>query len=196
MAAPTSPTLALPSAGGEQPRHILSLATLFVSAAVVMYYAALAGAYVLLRPERDFPPEGTQLDQYLGNMLLITVLLGAFTVEWGYASVRRSVSRQANTAFAITAGLGVSFLALLAHTFTQADYGPASHLYGTVVSAMAIGCGLLVALASAFVVLTLFRVMGSQVSAAEPTQARAAAWFWHATAVATVVTWYTVVVLK
>jgi heme/copper-type cytochrome/quinol oxidase subunit 3 len=120
MAATTTPVLALPSAGGSQPRHVLSLATLFGSAAIVVYYAALVGAYVLLRPAEDFPPDGVQLDQYLGNMLLITAALAAFTVEWGYASVRRGLTRQASTALAVTVGLGVAFLALLAHTFTQA----------------------------------------------------------------------------
>lgn len=195
MAATTTP-LALPSAGGERPRHVLSLATLFVGAGVLVAYAALVGTYVLLRPEKGFPPEGVELDQYLGNMLLITMALAAFTVEWGYASVRRGLVRQASTALGVTVGLGVSFLALLAHTFTQAGYGPASHPYGTVVSAMALGCAVLVALATAFTALTLFRVRGSQVSAAEPEQARATAWFWHATVVATVATWYTVVVLK
>lgn len=198
MAAPATPaTLALPAAGGDRPRHVLSLATLFLAGGVLMFYAALVGAYVHLRGHVDpWPPEGTQLDQYLGNMLVVTMLLSAVTVEWGYAAVRRGVRRQASAGYGTTIGLGLAFLVLLWHTASHAGYGATTHAYGTVVAAMAVVCGILVALGVAFVALTLFRAAGSQVSAAEPGQARATAWYWHVTVVASVAVWYTVVVLK
>jgi heme/copper-type cytochrome/quinol oxidase subunit 3 len=197
MAVPTMPTHALPAGGGERPRNILTLTSLLVGAGGIMFFAALMGAYVHLRSRiEEFHPEEAHLDQYLGNMLVITLLLATVTAEWGHAAVRRGVKRQATTAFGITIGLGAAFLFLLWHTGVQAGYGPASHEYGLVVSTMAIALGVLVGLGVGFAALTLFRVAGGQVSAVEPDQARAAAWYWHFTAVASVIVWYTVVVLK
>ncbi len=198
MAATTMPTHALPPGGGsDRPRDILTLTSLLVGAGGLMFFAALVGAYVHLRSRIEgFHPEEAHLDQYLGNMLVITLLLGAVTAEWGRSAVSRGIRQQALSAYGITVGLGLSFLFLLWHAGAQAGYGPAGHPYGLVVSTMAIALGVLVAVGVGFAALTLFRVAGGQVSAAEPDQARAAAWYWHFTAVATVATWYTVVVLK
>lgn len=193
MAAP----LALPAAGSARPRGILPIASLLVGAGGLMLFGALIAVYVLLRSRIDpFPPEDATLDQYLGNMLVITMLLSAVTVEWGISAVRRGLGKQAAAGFGLTIGFGLAFLNLLAYTADHADYGASTHPYGTVVSAMAIILGIAVAIGIAFALLTLFRVAGSQVSAADPDQARALGWYWQFTVVATVAVWYTVVVLK
>ncbi|HEX2038227.1 MAG TPA: cytochrome c oxidase subunit 3 [Acidimicrobiales bacterium] len=197
MAVPTTTTHALPAGGGERPRNILTLTSLALGSGGLMFFAALVGAYVHLRNRIEhFHPEEAHLDQYLGNMLVITLLLATVTAEWGHSAVRRGIRRQATTAYSITVGLGAAFLFLLWHTGVQAGYGPASHEYGLVVSTMAITLGIVVGLGVGFAALTLFRVLGGQVSAAEPDQARAAAWYWHFAAAAAVLVWYTVVVLK
>ena len=197
MAVPTSSTLALPSGGAERPRDILTLTSLLVGAGGLLFYAALVGAYLHLRNRiGEFVPEDAHIDQYRGNMLVITLLLAAVTVEWGHSAVKRGVKRQATSAYGMTLGLGAAFLFLLWHTGVEAGYGPASHEYGLVVTTMAVVLAVLVAIGIGFAALTLFRAAGGQVSAAEPDQARAAAWYWHFTVVAAVLTWYTVVVLK
>jgi hypothetical protein len=56
--------------------------------------------------------------------------------------------------------------------------------------------GIAVAVAVALVTLTLFRVVGRQVSQAEPQQMHATAWYWQFAVVAAIPVWYTVVVLK
>ena len=193
MAAP----LALPSAGSARPRGILPLASLLVGAGGLMLFGTLIGTYVLLRSRlTPYPPEDATLDQYLGNMLVITMLLSSLTVEWGVAAVRRGIGKQAAAGFGITIGFGLAFLNLLAFATDHADYGASTHPYGTVVSAMVIALGIAVAIGIAFTVLTLFRVAGAQVSAADPDQARALGWYWQFTVVATVAVWYTVVILK
>lgn len=195
--AATSPTLALPSAGGERPRHVLTLASVLLGAGGLMFYAALLGAYVHLRGRvEEWPPEAAHVDQYLGNMLVITILLSAVTVEWGHSAVRRNLPRQASAAYGITAGFGVAFLALLSHTLDTVGVAAAADEYTTVVTALASVLAVLVALGIGFVLLTLFRVRGGQVSASDPDQARAASWYWHFTVTAAVATWYAVVVLK
>ena len=189
--------LALPAGGSTRPRGILPLAALLVSAGGLMLFGTLIAVYVLLRSRvHPFPPEGAVLDQYLGNMLVITMLLSSATVEWGVSAVRRGLGKQAAAGFGITIGFGLAFLNLLAFSANHADYGASTHPYGTVVTAMVLALAIAVAIGIAFTVLTLLRAAGSQVSAADPDQARALGWYWQFTVVATVAVWYTVVVLK
>lgn len=189
--------LALPAGGGARPRGILPMAALLVGAGGLMLFGTLVAVYVLLRSRvHPFPPEGATLDQYLGNMLVITMLLSSATVEWGVSAVRRGLGKQAAAGFGLSIGFGLAFLNLLAFSADHADYGASTHAYGTVVAAMVVALVVAVAIGIAFAVLTLLRVAGSQVSAADPDQARALGWYWQFTVVATVAVWYTVVVLK
>lgn len=193
----SAPTLALPAAAGGRTRSPLGVASLLASAGGLMFFGALIGAYLHLREHTTaWPPEHTDVDDYLGNMLMITMLLSSVTVEWAASAVRRGLQRQASAAFGITIGLGLAFVNLLWFAATQAEYGAATHPFGTVVTAMVVVLGLLVGVGVAFVALTLFRVLGAQVSAADPDQARAVGWYWQFTVVASVAVWYTVVVLK
>jgi heme/copper-type cytochrome/quinol oxidase subunit 3 len=197
MATSASPALALPSAGGEQPRNVMPVAVLLGGSGLLMLFGALIAAYVQLRGKiTPFLPEDVHLDQYLGNMMAITIVMSAFTAEWGASSVRRGLRRQALAAYGITLALGLAFLNLLSFTAGKAGFTAASSPYATVVAALALLLGLAVGVGIGFVTFTLFRVSGSQVSAAEPDQARATSWYWHFTVIAALAVWYTVVVLK
>lgn len=192
-----SPQLALPSAGGARPRNVLTLTALLVDAAGIMLFAALVGALVHVRHYAGpFPPKGVTIDRYLGNLVVITMLMGAVTIEWGYSAVRRDQRRQASTALGITIGLGLAVLNLLSWGAGRVNFGPGTSAYGTLVTALVLLLGLVIGLGVGFVTFTLFRVAGSQVSAAEPDQIRAAAWYWHFTVLAAVAVWYTVVILR
>jgi heme/copper-type cytochrome/quinol oxidase subunit 3 len=193
----TTPMAALPAAGSSRPRNLLATGTAFVCAGATTFVGALAAAYVeLRRHNHPWPPKDVHLDNYLGNMLVITLLLGAITVQWSVSAVLRDERRQAKAALAITIGLGLAFLNLLSYSAARQGFGPADHAYGALVTAMVLSVGLLVGAAVAFCIFTVFRVAGSQVTAAEPDQARATAWFWHFTTLTTIVVWYVVVVLK
>jgi heme/copper-type cytochrome/quinol oxidase subunit 3 len=194
----TAPTLALPAAGTGRPRRALGLTALLASAGGLMFFAALLGSYLHIRRHagNSWPPEDTDLDNYLGNMLVITMLLSSVTVEWAASALRRGVPRQASTAYALTAGFGLAFVNLLWFAASRVGYGVTDHAYGTLVTVMAVVLGIVVGIGIGFVLLTLFRVLGAQVSAADPDQARAVGWYWQFTVVASVAVWFTVVVLK
>jgi heme/copper-type cytochrome/quinol oxidase subunit 3 len=198
MTAVTGPTLALPSAGGGRARSVQSTTALLASAGGLMFFGALLGTYLHLRAHAvgPWPPKDAKLDNYLGNMLVITMLLSSVTVEWGAAAVRRGLPRQATAAYGITIGFAVAFLNLLSFAASKAGYGIAADPYATVVGAMAVVLGILVLVGVGFAALTLFRVVGSQVSAAEPDQARALGWYWQFTVVASVAVWFAVVILE
>jgi heme/copper-type cytochrome/quinol oxidase subunit 3 len=198
MTATTTPVAALPAAGGERPRNLLATGTAFAGAGATTFFLALLAAYYELRSDaaRWGPPKGVKIDEYLGNMLVITMLLGAVTAQWAVSAVKRNEKRQATAALGLTIAFGLAFLNLLSYSAARQHIHPTSSAYGVVVAALVSALGLVVIVAVGFCLFTLFRVAGSQVTAAEPDQARAAMWMWHYATVASIVVWYTVVVLK
>lgn len=193
----TSPVAALPPAAAEPPRNVMPMGVLLLSASGAMLFGALVATYLHLRDVTEpWPPEGVKLDLYLGNLLIITMVLSAVTVEWACFAVRRDNRSQASAALGVTIGLGVAFLNLLTYTADQVPFDAASHSYGLVVTAMVMLLGITVGTGVAFVTLTLLRVSGRQLSAADPSQVRATACYWHFTVAASIAVWYTVAILK
>jgi heme/copper-type cytochrome/quinol oxidase subunit 3 len=192
-----TPMAALPAAGGERPRNVIATGTALVCAGATTFFGALMAAYLELRSHTSvWPPRGVKFDEYLGNMLVITMLLGACSVQWAVSAVKRGENRQGVAALGITMGFGVAFLNLLSYAISQQHLSISSNAYAGLVGAMAVLVGIVVGLAVGFCLLTLLKVKGEQVSAAEPDLARACAWFWHYATFATVVVWLTVVVTK
>jgi heme/copper-type cytochrome/quinol oxidase subunit 3 len=189
----TAPIAALPAAGGARPRNLIAMGTAFLGAGATMFFAALFASYIELRSHAaEWPPEGVNL----GNMLVITMLLGVLTVLWSVSAIKRAERRQAAVALGITIGLGVAFVNLLSYTISQQDLSITSTPYATIVGAMAVLVGIVVGVAIGFVILTMLRVSGSQVRADEPDLVRATACFWVFATLATIVVWFAVVVLK
>ncbi|MDP8992690.1 MAG: cytochrome c oxidase subunit 3 [Actinomycetota bacterium] len=192
-----APVGALPSAEGERPRKVLPMGVLLLATSCAMVFGTLIAAYLHLRRLSDgWPPRGVRLDLYLGNMLVITMLLSAVSMEWACYALRRGERRQACAALATTLGFGVAFLNLLWYTADRARFHAASHPYGLVVTALVVLVGIAVGIGIVYATLTLLRVAGRQLSAAESDHLRATACYWHFTVAACVAVWYTVAVLK
>lgn len=190
-------TLALPSAEPERARNVLTMGVLLLASSGTMLFGTLIAVYLHLRRLTGrWPPEGVSLDLYLGNMLMLTMVLSAVCVEWACYALRRGERRQAGAALGITMGLGLAFLNLLSYTAERAQFDAATHPYGLVVTAMVVLIGIAVGIGVSFVTLTLLRVAGRQLTAADPAQVRATACYWHFTVAACAAVWYTVVVLK
>ena len=192
-----SPTLALPSAGGTRPRRVLTMAVLLLATGGAMAFAALLAAYLHMRRLADpFPPAEAEIDQYWGNLMMITMVMGSVTVEWACSALRREQRKEALAGFGVTVGLGIAFLNLMSFAAGHVEFDAVSHPYGLVVTAMTMLLGIVVGIGVAFVSLTLFRVAGRQLLDAESDQPRATACYWHFATIAAVAVWYTVIVLK
>ncbi len=192
-----SATPALPTAGGTRPRNVVSLGLLLLACSGTMYFGALIAAYLHMRRlTATFPPRGIRIDQYLGNIMVITMLLGVVTVEWAAHALRDGERRQALAGLGVTLAFGLSVLNLLSYTAGRVGFDAASHPYGVVVTAMTMVLGILIGVGVAFVTLMLLRVAGHQVTAEDREPLRAVANYWHFTVVASLAVWYTVVVLK
>src|SRR5437763_15432024 len=62
--------LALPSAGGDKPRGILTLTVLLADVAGIMLLVGLLAAFIHVRAlHGPFPPRGVKIDRYLGNLV-------------------------------------------------------------------------------------------------------------------------------
>jgi heme/copper-type cytochrome/quinol oxidase subunit 3 len=97
---------------------------------------------------------------------------------------------------AVTVALGLAVLNLISYGAARVRFDAATHPYGLVVTAMVVLLGITIGVGVSLVTMTLFRVVGRQVSAVEPEQLRATAWYWHFCVAASIAVWYTVVVLK
>ena len=192
-----SPTLALPAAGGTRSRGVLIQAMLLVAAGGTMLFGLLLAAYLHMRRiSHPFPAEGTEIDQYWGNIMVITMVLSAFTIEWGCSALRRGERRQALAGFGLTVALGLCFLNLLSFSSGHVDFDAVSNPYALVITAMAMALGIVVGIGVAMASFTLFRVAGRQLLEADAEQPRATAIYWQFTVLVSVAVWYTVIVLK
>ena len=195
----STPMAALPAPGTDRPRNLLATGVALACAGATMFFAALLAAYVHLRGAArgaNWPPEGVEFDIYLGNLLVITMLLGSLSAQWGVSAVKRGEIRQGAAAFGVALGFGLAFLNLLSYTIAQAEFFPGSHAYGAVTAAMALTLGLVVGVAVGFVTFTLLRVSGGHVGPDNPDQARATAWLYHYATLASIIVWFAVIVRK
>ena len=192
-----SPTLALPSGGGTKPRGVLIQATLLAVAAGAMLFGAFLAAYLHMRRlAHPFPPEGAKIDEYWGNLMAGTMLMGSVTAEWGAIAVKRGQRQQAMAGFAITIVLGLAFLNLVSFSAGHVEFEATTNPYSLLVTAMVMALGIVTGLAVAFCSLTLFRLAGRQLMEPDAEQPRATAIVFHFVTAATLAVWYTVIVLK
>jgi cytochrome o ubiquinol oxidase subunit 3 len=176
----TGPALALPAGGSTRRRHVLTVGIGLAGVASVMTFASLAAAYLAVRAlSHPWPPPKVSLDNYLGTTMSITLIMSAITVEWGVQALRQGNRRQAVSGLVLTPLFGLAFLNLLWYLVSKLGFGPASHPYGTLVYAFVVVIVVDVALGIGFLLITLMRIAGNQVTAADPAVARAAGWFWH-----------------
>lgn len=188
--------LALTTGGVERPRNVMPLGMALLVSSATMLFGALIAAYLRLRTAGGvWPPKGVVYDEYLGNMMVLTMLLSVLTVEWACHAQRHDLRNQAATALGVTIGLGVAFLNLMSYTAGRIEFDAASHPYGLVVTALSMLLGIAVGIGVGMVTLILFRVAARQLSVGTD-HLRTTAWYWHFTVAASVAVWYTVVVLK
>jgi heme/copper-type cytochrome/quinol oxidase subunit 3 len=188
--------LALPPAGRTRPRNLVNISLLMVVTGGLVLFAALIGSYVQLsEATARWPPAGVNLDEYVGNMLAITAVMSAITVEWAWYSVKRDDQAQATWGLSVTALLGASFLVLLWDSARRIGFGPGSGKVGafaTVYYALMVASGGLALLGLAALLLALARTVGRQMTPAHNEMLRAVAWYWDFVVICWLAVWATV----
>lgn len=190
-------TLALPVGDSALPARSLKLGALLAGAAGLMYSGALAAAYLGLRSHaEEWPPEGFEVDAFLGVMLTLTALMSATFAAWALSADRLGQRRQAAAALTLTSFIGLCLVNGIWYLGTQLELGAASSPYATMTYALLGGVGVLLAAGVIGLFAALAKVGGRQTGPAFPGVVQAAVWFWHLALVAWIVVWATLFLVK
>ena len=172
---------------------VFGVIALGISAFVLL--GALMGAWLAMRSGTlVWPPKGVKVENYYGSTLSVTMLMAAIAGWWALFGVRRAVRSQAAVALGLVIFLQGAFINLLTYVIRGAHFGPSTSTYGVMYYALNVaviaitGSGMLVA------GVAMARVIGGQVSVAEPQLGWAAAWYGTAVAAAWFVMYYAVYV--
>jgi heme/copper-type cytochrome/quinol oxidase subunit 3 len=183
-------TAPLALGSGERPRtrNLMNLGVLVIVTSGLALFSSLAAAYVSIgHVAKAWPPPGVNLDVYTGNMLAITAVMSALTVEWAYYSVKRGDPAQGTWGLLLTAGFGSGFVLLLWQLGTHLGFGPGSAKIGpfaVLFYAMLAASGAVALLGIVAVLLVLGRVLGRQMNEHSNEMLRAVAWYWDFVVVA------------
>lgn len=189
--------LALPVGDTALPARSLKLGALLAGVAGLMYSGALAAAYVGLRSHaEEWPPEGFEVDAFLGVMLTLTALMSATFAAWALSADRLGQRRQAAAALTLAAFIGLCLVNGIWYLGTQVDLGAASSVYATMTYALLGGVGVLLTGGVIGLLAALAKVGGRQTGPAFPGIVQAAVWFWQLALVAWIVIWTTLFLVK
>jgi heme/copper-type cytochrome/quinol oxidase subunit 3 len=189
--------LALPAADRSRPRAVLTLGSLLAGAASLMAFAGLAAAYINVRHlAGGWPPEGVEVDNYLGTILVITALMSSAMVEWGAVAARRGLRRQAMAALALSILMASAHANAVWYLGTRLGFPVTEHAYGALAYAM-VGLSLINALAGLVLIAAAWgKVAGRQSSGPFDEVVRSAAWYWQFVVAGWVIVYATLFLLK
>lgn len=174
--------LALPPAGRTRPHNLVNIATLVLVTGGTAFFALLIAAYVGVgHNSSTWPPGGVNIDEYIGNMLALTAIMSAITVEWSAYAIKREDTAQATWGLVLTAGFGAAFLLLLWQLADKVGFGPGDAKMGAfaVLFFALIGAAGALMLFGLFAVLAaLARTLGRQMTPVNHEMIRATAWIW------------------
>ena len=191
----TADQLALPSGERRADPTPAVFGIVAAGIAAVVLMGALLGAWLALRSGTDvWPPKGVKIENYYGTTLSATALMATIAGWWALFGVRRAERGQAVVALALVIFLQGAFINLLTYVIRGAHFGPATHPYGVLYYAMNVAIIAIAAGGMIVAAVAAARVLGGQVTPAEPQLGWAAAWFCTAVAAAWLVMYYAVYV--
>ena len=190
-------TLALPSGDTALPGRALKLGGLAAGVAGLMLTGALSAAYLSLRDHAaEWPPEGFEVDAFLGVMLTLTALMTSTFAAWALSADGRGERRQAAAALTLAAFVGLCLLNGVWYLGTRLELGAASSAYATMTYAMLGAVGVLLAAGVVGLLAAVAKVGGRQTGPAFPGAVQASVWFWQLTLAAWIVVWATLFLVK
>ena len=173
------PTLALPAAGRSQPRNTPTYGTLVLIVAGTMLVGGLIAIFQALAFRTHLPPKDVHLDEYLGVVSSLTVILSSATMAWALSALRAGERRQSIAALTATLLFGIAHLSLAWFLLDKAGFGVTSSPFATLFYAL-VGTGAtIVALGLLMIVGCIGKVAGNQLNALEVEGLRAVNWYWQ-----------------
>jgi heme/copper-type cytochrome/quinol oxidase subunit 3 len=187
----STPQLALPSGERKADPSLAVYGVLALSVAALVVMGTLVGAYLAIRSGTAvFPPKGVVIQDYYGNMLGGTALIGAFGGWWALYAVRRDEPRQATIALGMTVLMEAALINLMTYVIRSSALSPSTDAYGVLYYAFNAAVIAIAATGIGVALVALFRVLGGQVTARQPGLAWAAAWYGTVVTLAFLVMYY------
>ena len=173
-----APQLALPSGERRVDPSLTVYGIVAVGVAGVIVIGALFGAWLAIRSgTRVWPPKGVVLQDYFGVTLSVTALMAVFSGWWALFGVRHDERRQAVLALALQIFLEGAMINLLSYVIQSSHLSPRNNPYGVLYYALNVAVIALFGTAMGVGAVVLTKVLGGQVSVAEPDLGWAAAWY-------------------
>lgn len=189
--------LALPAGDTALPARSLKLGGLAGGVAGLMLTGALSAAYLGVRSQAgEWPPEGFEVDAFLGVMLTLTALMTSTFAAWGLSADARGQRRQAAAALTLAAFIGLCLLNGVWYLGTQVGLGAASSPYATMTYALLGAIGVLLAAGAIGLLAAVAKVGGRQTGPAFLGVVQGAVWFWQLTLGAWIIVWATLFLVK
>jgi len=179
-----------PGPPGRPRRGTGTIGTLLFVTADAMVLAAVVATYLTVKAGSSaWPPKGVHVGTYIPTVITITVIMSAFSVQWGVFAARRNDARNAGMALVLTVFLGLAVANLEWLAFVRAGFGFKAHTYATLYYVL-IGFHAVHLIAAVVLVLVLAgRLMAGHFSTDRHDPLRAGAVFWQYTNVV----WFLVV---
>ncbi|HEX3622211.1 MAG TPA: cytochrome c oxidase subunit 3 [Acidimicrobiales bacterium] len=172
----------LPGPPGRPRRGTGTIGTLLFVTADAMVLAAIVATYLAIKGgSAAWPPKGVHVGTYIPTMISVTVVMSAFSIQWGVFAARRNDGRNAVIALILTVFLGISIANLEWLAIVRAGFGFKAHTYATLYYLL-FGYHLFHLLAAIVLSLVLaFRTVAGHFSADRHDPLRAGAVYWQYT---------------
>jgi len=96
-------------------------------------FAGLLASYFYLRFNSVlWPPQGVKLPELTISSINTVILIGSsFVMQWALSSIRHGEVNQLRIGLAIAFLMGAAFLAIQIYEYTQLEFVPQDHAYGS-----------------------------------------------------------------
>lgn len=189
-----------PPAPPRRPR-VLVVATGFVTAGVLMYFAGLLGIYLSQRAAevsqgRLWLPKGVDIPLTQANMLFGTLLLSVVLVHWAVYSAKNDDRPHLYLALGVTLLMGFAFINQNGYLLHLMELDIEGGRFQLLVYALSVSHLLMLISAMTFLVVVAFRALGGQETNVHHDGVSAAALYWDAMVIVFGLIWISVYVMK
>jgi cytochrome c oxidase subunit 3 len=193
--------LALPPAPSPSRPRSLFIATAFVCAAGLMFFAGMLGIYVSLRERAGgttaaWLPQGIEIPDVAAHLMLITMLGACVMAQWAVYAIARGNRRDTSLALIVLAIFGIAVFNAQVYIYNTMELDIRAEAYSTLV--YTITGAFLVALVGgiAFAALMAFRELGGRYSAKDHDGISSLALYWYFLTVAFAGVWFVIYTLE
>lgn len=182
-------------------QRTLLVGTVFGTAAVLMYFAALMGVYLRQRADAladggEWIPSGANMQLAQPTVAAWTMLMSAVTMQWAVYSIARDDRAHAIMATALTTLFGLSVVVTTSFQYTEMGLVADESIAAVLIYTISASHLAMIAIGLVFLLLMAFRALAGQYSSRQTDGFVAAAIYWYAVVSVYVVIWTAIFVLK